>query len=570
MQILSFKTGHDPAACLLKNGKIVAAAEEERFIRVKHAQGNFPKNAIEYCLLKGNTRIDDIDYIVFAREKVFKTFLKVLWYFIRRPPVKNIAEFRFALALFHVQLNGIFKSLRKQTPCQQFFKIMGGRPRKIYSFDHHLCHAASAYFGSGFSEAAILTMDGKGEATSILLGYGRDGRIKVEKRCGLFSSLGALYSSFTELLGFLPNNGEYKVMGLAPYGKPILNFDDVIRIKDGVVWINTKYSFPPLNQKNLKKRFQEINSDYDFGVPEKNAHIAATLQEKLEKAALFYVKKVLAKNRTRNLCLAGGVALNVKMNKVIWNSGVVEKMFIQPAAGDMGNVLGAAWLLYFKKTGKLPEPLRHLYLGPRFSDEEIEKALIESGFSYRKSDDVSRDAALLVSKGAVVAWFQGRMEFGPRALGNRSVLADPRKPEIKDIVNLKVKFREPFRPFCPSFLEGKGEEIFENYISSPYMIMSFKVKDDYLNKIPAVVHIDGTARPQEVAKSTNKLYYDLIKYFYEITGVPVILNTSLNVKGEPIVRTPKEAMAFLKKTEVDALAIGPFIAIKQKPASIKN
>ena len=410
-----------------------------------------------------------------------------------------------------------------------------------------------------------------------------------------FDSLGYLYGSITDFLGFRINDGEYKVMGLAPYGKPTDKMDDIISLPrlnlgisrfgfGGGIHINTRYSLYPFSRKNLKERFGDISREYDeTSPPQPNTDIASTLQDRLEKAALWYVKKLIqnllpadvtrqqssslgglqaGKSEIKNLCLAGGVALNVKMNKVIWESGLVERLWIQPAAGDMGNVLGAAWLLYRRKTGRRPEPLHHLYLGPDYSKDTVKAVLEKSGLQYREVPDIAKETAELLSQGKIIAWFQGRMEFGPRALGSRSVLADPRRADMKDIINAKVKFREPFRPFCPSFLEDYGPEMFERYMSSPYMIMSFSVKPEYRVRIPAVVHVDGTVRPQEVSHATNPLYAKMIDYFYQKTGVPVILNTSLNVKGEPIVNTPEEAIVFLKKTDVDHLAINNFLVDK--------
>lgn len=562
MYILSFKTGHDPAACLLEDGRIIAAVEEERFVRVKHAADFFPENAIRYCLSVRNLKLDDVDYIVFARAKNFATFLKVAAYFILRSP-RNFTELRYALSLLKVQLKGVLAAISGRAPYQKIFKIIGGKKRKIYSFDHHLCHASSAYYGSGLNEVAILVMDGKGEATSISMWHGKGGELRKLRRYGIFHSLGYLYGSITDFLGFRINDGEYKVMGLASYGKPTYKMDDIISVGEGGVELNTRYSLYPFSLRNLEARFPSIKKEYGEASPlQPNTDIAATLQDRLEKAALFYVKKLLKSVPAKNFCLAGGVALNVKMNKAIWESGLVDKLWIQPAAGDMGNVLGAAWLLYFKKFKIRPGEMEHLYLGPEYRDEEVEEALKSLSVRYRKSDDISKEVADLLAGGKIIAWFQGRMEFGPRALGARSVLADPRTAEMKEIINAKVKFREPFRPFCPSFLEGHAEDFIKNYMPSPYMVMSFEVKDGWKDKIPAVVHVDGTVRPQEVFYSTSPVYAKMIQYFYEKTGVPVVLNTSLNVKGEPIVNTPDEAIAFFKKTDVDYLAMGNYLVYK--------
>lgn len=563
MIILSFKTGHDPAACLLEDGKLIAAVEEERFVRVKHASDYFPEHAIRYCLSVRGVTLDQVDHIVFAREKNIKTFFKVLWYFLTRLP-RNYVELRYALSLMAVQLRGVAASLTGRAPYQKLFRMIGGKKRRIYSFDHHTVHAASAYYGSGFESAAILVMDGKGEATSISLWEGKNGSLRLLKKYGIFDSLGYVYGSITDFLGFRMNDGEYKVMGLAPYGKPAYPFDDVIAVRDQGVFINTRYSLYPFSLKGLMRRFPGLKNDYsESAPPQPNTDIAATLQERLERAALWYVKKLVSlASEKESFCFAGGVALNVKMNKAIWESGIARRMWIQPAAGDMGNVLGAAWMLWREKSGMRPEALGHLYLGPEYADADIKNELAASGFSHRFSEDVSGNVARMLSEGKIVAWFQGRCEFGPRALGARSVLADPRRAEMKDIINAKVKFREPFRPFCPSFLEGHGNEIFEHYMSSPFMVMSFRAKPEWREKLGAVTHIDGTLRPQEVFEKTNSAYARMIRAFYELTGVPVVLNTSLNVKGEPIVNTPAQAVAFFKKTDVDVLAIGSYLAFK--------
>lgn len=562
MRILSFKTGHDPAACLLEGGRVIAAAEEERFVRVKHAADYFPEHAIRFCLEKGKTTLDEVDYIVFAREKNLKTFFKVALYFFTRLP-KNMTELRYMKTLFVVQLRGMLDAVFGKAPYQKIFSVIGGKKRKIYSFDHHSCHAASAYYGSGFDEAAVLCMDGKGESTSISMWRGKGGKLEVIRRYGIFDSLGYLYGSITDHLGFRINDGEYKVMGMAPYGKPNTEFDDIFSVSKSGVYINTKYSLYPFSLQNLARRLPNFTQEYnEFTIPEANANLAATLQHRLEKAALWYVKELLSLVKSDNLCLAGGVALNVKMNKIIWESGFVKNLWVQPAAGDMGNVLGAAWLMYFQQKRERPEPLQHLYLGKEYGEKDIESAFAANNLSWEKKDDIAKEAAELLSQGNIIAWMQGGFEFGPRALGARSVLADPRSDKMKDTINIKVKFREPFRPFCPSILEGYPEKIFEHYLSSPYMVMSFSVKPEWKEKLKAVVHVDGTVRPQEVFFRTNPIYAQLIQYFYEKTGVPAVLNTSQNVKGEPIVDTPAQAINFFKKTDVDFLVIGSYLVRK--------
>lgn len=563
MYILSFKTGHDPAACLLKDGKLLSAVEEERLNRVKHAADFFPAQAIRYCLRHAGITMEDVDHFVFAREKNLRTALQVAGYALSHPP-GNAVEARYLWTLLKVQAKGLLAAALDRAPYQRLFEIVGGRSRPVASYDHHRCHAASAWFGSGYDEAAILTMDGKGETTSIGLWHGRDGRLTCLRRYGIFHSLGYLYGSVTDFLGFRINDGEYKVMGLAPYGKPTANLDDLIAVDASGVSVNTRYSLYPFSLGPLRERFPDLSTEYDeFKPPEANAEIAATLQDRLEKAALWYVKELLSLTPgTRRVCLAGGVALNVKMNRVIWESGLVEKLWIQPASGDMGNVLGAAWLKHFEVTGQKPEPMSHLYLGPGYTEAEARGALEKSGLKFEKKEDIAEAVAELLAAGKIVAWHQGRCEFGPRALGARSVLAHPGRAETKDDINIKIKFREPYRPFCPSFLEGHGDALFEKYTTSPYMVMTFKATQDWAPRIPAVVHVDGTVRPQEVFEATHPVYARLIRAFHRRTGIPIILNTSLNVKGEPIVDTPEQAVNFYNKTSVDALAVGDFLVVR--------
>ena len=564
MYILAFKEGYDPAACLLKDGEIIAAAEEERFIRQKHAPAVFPAQSIKFCLDFAGLKEEDVDYVVFARLKPARAFLKVLWYYLTHFPNQAI-KWRYFISHLKVQIVGTFQELTGQANYQKIHKFFPNLPKKIYSFGHHLSHAASAYYYSKFDESLIITMDGKGEADSMIIAEAKGNQIKILERRDIFFSLGLFYASITKYLGFKPDDGEYKVMGLAPYGRPAYSFDDILKpdSKNGYK-INPNFIMSPFSIKALEKRFGrsrkkegELTSHYK--------NLAASAQKALEDSALSLVKYALQKTKSRNLCLAGGVALNVKMNKKIWESGLIDDIFIQPAAGDNGLVLGAAALLFEKISGQRVKPLKDLYFGPEYHNQEIKETLDEYKLKYHFLEPPIEKTVDLLVRGKVVGWFQGRMEFGPRALGNRSILAHPGLKEMKKIVNQKIKFREWFRPFCPSILEEFARQYFKKNISSPYMIMSFAAKDKEIEKkIPAVVHIDGTIRPQAVSKESNLLYYKLIEHFYEKTGLPLLLNTSMNVRGEPIVCSPKDLVRFFLRTNIDAAVAGNYLIIKEE------
>lgn len=563
MYILSFKEGHDPAACLLKDGEIIAAVEEERFIRKKHAPGVFPVESIRFCLKFAGIKEQDVDYVVYARLKPWQTFIEVFRYYFTNLPGKKL-EWRYFVSHMKVQFKGVFLELTNRANYQKIHKFFPYLPKKIYSFDHHLCHAASSYYFSRFRDSLIITMDGKGESTSVMLAEGRDNNIKILERKGIFQSLGGFYASFTKHLGFTPNDGEYKVMGLASYGSPDLFFDDVLAPDEEKGYrINSDFCLYPFFGKNFEKKFGKPR-EKDGEITKYHMNLAASIQKALDNSVVSLVKYGFKKTKSRNLCLAGGVALNVKTNKAVWESGLTEHMFIQPAAGDAGLVFGAAALLYKEITGKRVKSLGALYFGPEYGNEEIKTTFERHKLKYHFCDDsVGRVVDLLVS-GKVVGWFQGRMEFGPRALGNRSILANPGDKAMKDIVNKKIKFREEFRPFCPSILSEFAGEYLKHYTDSPYMVMSFSIKDAALiNKIPAVVHVDDTVRPQAVDKNSSPLYYELISRFRDKTDIPVLLNTSMNVRGEPIVCSPEDLVNFFLKTNVDAVAAGNFLITKE-------
>lgn len=563
MYILSFKDGHDPAACLLKDGAIVAAAEEERFTRVKHAPFVFPEKAIRFCLKQAGIREEDVDYVIYARRRPWKSFFLVSWYFLKRPPLTRL-EWRFALSHMKTQVLGTVSELLGKARYQKIKKLFPGLPKRIHDTDHHLGHAASAFYFSGFDSSLILTMDGKGEATSVAIWEGKGTEIRCLERRGFFESLGMLYSAFTKHLGFTPNDGEYKVMGLAPAGTPNMDFSDILAPDQELGYrVNTDFELYPISGSLLARRFG-IAREKESPITQEHKDLAASLQDAFEKASLSFVRYAKRKMvGCRQVCLAGGVALNVKMNKAIWESGEFDSMFVQPAAGDDGLVLGAAALHYVRLTGKIPEPIRHMYFGPGFEDEEIREAFDRKKIRYHRHEDVTTYTANLLAQGNVIGWFQGRMEFGPRALGHRSVLANPSTKEMQEIVNAKIKFRESFRPFCPSILAEAASLYFERYTPSAFMVMSFAVNDpDLRKKIPAVVHVDGTVRPQGVEPNVEPLYHRLLQEFEKLTNIPAVLNTSMNVRGEPIVCTPDDLIDFFAKTHVDAVVAGPYVALR--------
>jgi len=575
MYILAYKEGHDPAACLLKDGKIIAAAEEERFNRQKHAPGILPRQAISYCLKFANITASDIDYLVYARLKPYQTLFQVLKYYLSRPPHNKI-EFKFFISHLKTQLIGTWQEICSKNNYQKIHFHFPELPTKIYSFDHHLCHAASAYYFSNFDSALILTMDGKGEATSVMAAQGQDNKIKILERRGIFDSFGLFYSAITKHLGFTPNDGEYKVMGLAPYGQPNISFKDILKAHKKTGYsVNSHYSLYPLSLKNLPNKLGPARTR-ESELKDHHKNIAASAQAALEESTLNLLKHLLKKYPHSNLCLAGGVALNVKMNKKFWESGLIKNLYIQPAAGDNGLVLGAAALLYTRLTQQRVQCLENLYLGPQFENSAIENALQKSKIQYSFITDKNKliqETVNLLKSDLVVGWYQGRMEFGPRALGNRSILANPQNKTMRAQVNAKIKFREDFRPFCPSILEEFAPSYFKNYTPAPYMILSFvTLSPEIDNKISAVVHVDGTVRPQTVNSEINPLYYELLQEFNHQTGIPALLNTSMNIRGEPIVCSPQDLIEFFLKTEVDAIVAGNFVALKknQNPAILKT
>lgn len=559
---------HDAAATLIKDGKIIAAAEEERFSRKKHDNG-FPENAIDFCIKQGKIKPEDLDHVVFY-EKPFMKFERIILSTLQTWPHGH-AQFR----------EGMLNWLKsKMWIGNHLAEKLGVDEDKILFSDHHVSHAASAFFCSPFDEAAIVTIDGVGEWTTATIGVGEGNKMKILKEMKFPHSIGLLYSVYTAFLGFEVNEGEYKVMGMAPYGQP-RHVDKVwktIKLNDdGSVALDTDYfRFHRSESQSYSKKFTDLfgkprDPKEDSGVDGYYADVAASIQKVTEDIMMKiveYAKKLTGK---KYLCMAGGVALNSKANGIIMKSKIFDDIFIQPAAGDSGGSMGAALYAYHTLLGnKRKGPMEHAYYGQEYSEKEIKKFLDENKIDYQKvskDSELFKEVAQRVKDGKVVGWFQGRFEWGPRALGNRSIIADPRRSDMKDIVNTKIKFREPFRPFAPSVLVDSAEKYFEiedakDHYPARFMLYVVPVRDRMKEVVPAITHVDGTARLQTVFKDQNPRYYGMIQKFGELTGVHTVLNTSFNLKGEPIVNTPADAHSTFSRSGIDTLVLENFIVDK--------
>jgi len=557
---------HDSAACVIKDGQVIAAVEEERFSRKKFDDG-FPKLAIDYCMKESNITSDDLDCVAFYDKSVLK-FERLLDNYLAVAP-RGLYSF----------LDVIPKWLHKRLWVKdEIRKHLNGYKGEIIFPEHHLSHAAYTFFTSPFDESAILTVDGVGEWSTTAFGSARNTEIVLTNDIRWPHSLGLLYSAFTYYLGFKVNDGEYKLMGLASYGEP--KFYDLILEKlvdvkdDGSLQLNMKYFAYTYDKVMINKNFEEL-----FGKPVRKEDsdaeqiyldIAASIQLVLEEVLLKMANHVYEKTNQKNLCFCGGVALNGVANYRILKESKFERLHIPPSPGDAGSAIGCALYAYFsyRKNNRILSNsqnaiVNNVYVGPEFSNEQIQKFLDSMKIPYEKleSVDLIKKTAKLIADDNVVGWYQGRMEWGPRALGNRSILANPRNPEMKDILNEKIKHRESFRPFAPSILEEYFSEYFDIDVPSPYMLLVAKVKKP--DVIPAVTHIDGTGRLHTVSKTVNPLYHELISEFNRITGVPVIINTSMNVRGEPIVNTPKEAFSMILKTDMDYLVMGNYMVSRK-------
>ncbi|NQT46683.1 MAG: carbamoyltransferase [Candidatus Omnitrophica bacterium] len=552
---------HDAAAALIVDGEVVAAAQEERFTRKKH-DSEFPSNAIAYCLKRAAITVDDLEHIVFY-DKPFVKFERILKTYVATWP-KSFSSFLKAMPLW------IKRKIWTEHIIQKELNYRG----EILFLEHHLSHAASAFLVSPFKEAAILTVDGVGEWATATCGKGEGNDIKILKEMHFPHSLGLLYTAFTYYLGFRVNSAEYKVMGLAPYGKPIyydLIMEKLVRVKgDGSFKVKMDYFSYDYGLRMINKRFEKL-----FGrktrKPEEplevfHKDVAASIQKVTEEIVLKMAHFIHELTGMDNLCMAGGVALNCVANGRVLREGPFKNIFIQPAAGDAGGAVGAAAYVYHTLLGKKRESvMQDVYLGPDFSTDEICGYLEgeDIDFTEHDEDGLLDKVAGLLNQGAVVGWFQGRMEFGPRALGARSILADPRKPDMKYILNSKIKFREEFRPFAPTVLETECHNIFELERPSPFMLLTAQVRKE-APPMPAITHVNGSARIQTVTKEQNRLYHGLIERFRSYTGVGVIVNTSFNLRGEPVVCTPEEAYRCFMRSGIDYLAIGQFVLDKKK------
>ena len=585
---------HDSAACLLKNGEIIAAAQEERFTRKKH-DSNFPTHAINYCLKEAQIVASEIDNVVFY-EKPFVKFERLLETYLAFAP-RGFLSFIKAMPLW-VKYKLFQKSLIIKELQNTLSPKVNWKDRLLFS-EHHLSHAASAFYPSPFKRAAVLTLDGVGEWTTTSLAVGKDRDLTVIKEIHFPHSLGLLYSAFTYYTGFKVNSGEYKVMGLAPYGKPKY----VKLIKEKLILIASDGSFKmDMSYFNFATGLTMTNNKFNklFGGPprlpetkltQRDMDIAASIQKVTEDIILRIAKNIAKETGERNLCLAGGVALNCVANGILLREKIFENIWIQPAAGDAGGALGAALTVWHmnqngeRNLKKNPDSMKGSYLGPEFSDSEIKNQLKSCGAVFKKfkKDDLIDSVVSALVKKKAVGWMQGRMEFGPRALGARSIIADPRHSEMQKQLNLKVKYRESFRPFAPSVLSEHVSEWFELDENSPYMLIVAGVKKQKLRKmttreenlfgieklnikrssIPAITHVDYSARIQTVHKNLNPFFHALISGFKEKTGCPLIINTSFNIRGEPIVCSPKDAFKCFMGTNLDLLAIGTYLLFKE-------
>lgn len=583
---------HDAAAALLKDGELVAAAEEERFTRKKHDY-NFPYHAIQFCLRKGGIQGGDLDYVVFF-EKPFIKFERILMTVMQTFP-RSRKVFQESMIHWLAEKLWIKDLIREK---------LGISPDKILFSGHHLSHAASAFFCSPFQEAAILTVDGVGEWTTASYGKGKGTEIKTLSEIRFPHSLGLLYSAFTAFLGFEINEGEYKVMGMAPFGQPryVDKVYKLIRVeKDGSFELDLDYfCFHYSAERTFNSKFENLfgpprqpdahfftpNSGYPTYFGEKPADyenlawqnqfyadIAASIQLVTEEVLLKMANHVHRETGLKKLCMAGGVALNSVANGRILKETPFEAIYVQPSAGDGGGAIGAALYAYHMVLGK-PRKfiMQHAYWGEEHSRGEIEGFLKKSEIPHSRLDDDDRLLNQIVDylqEGKVIGWFQGRFEWGPRALGNRSILADPRRADMKDIVNTKIKFREPYRPFAPSVLIEKTTEFFDLpdpalHYPARFMLYVVDVKEAKRDLVPAITHVDGTGRLQTVSRTIAPRYYRLIELFGEATGVPLVLNTSFNLKGEPIVNTPGEALSTFSKSGMDILVLDHCIIDKEK------
>jgi len=557
---------HDAAAAVLVDGKLVAAAEEERFTRRKHT-GEFPALAAAYCLKAAGAAARDVDHVGFYMDPALLLgglATHGLAQLLRSRKPRDFSQLIVAITRNYVRMKGVPRKLQE-------LGLVTERAAHHY-VAHHLAHAASAFFASPFHSAAVLSLDGVGEWNSGLLAYGEGNHIERIRDHYLPSSLGHYYIAMTRYLGFPHHGDEYKVMGLASYGEDAYQnaFEHILAPRnDGSYFLDHSYfdTYFDVNGRLHTHRLEEALGPpraEDEAVARRHENVAYSAQAALNRVGVSLARWLKHKTGAENICLAGGVALNCVMNQHIMNAGLFEGIFVQPAAHDAGGALGSALYVYHQKLGHPRESyMASAALGPAFDAKEIETLLAQYKLTYTRPEDIARAAAAAVAAGQLVGWFQGRAEFGPRALGQRSILADPRKADMKEIVNRTVKQREGFRPFAPSVLLERAGEYFTPVREAPFMTLTFGTTRRAQERIPAVVHVDNTSRIQTVRRETNELYYRMLAYFEELTGEGVVLNTSFNVKGEPIVLTPDDALRCFHTTALDCLALGPFWLTKR-------
>jgi len=580
---------HDSAVALIENGEIMYASQEERFSRIKH-DSSFPKKALKNLLENCKLDLNDVDYVVFF-EKPFLKFERLIETYLDFAP-RGLKQFLFSMPIWLkdklFMKKEIIDNLKKLSP--EF------NEKNFFFSEHHLSHAASAFFPSPFKKALIFTADGVGEWATTSVAVGENNTIKIKKEINYPNSLGLLYSAFTYYIGFKVNSGEYKLMGLAPYGKPIyadLIEEKLVDIKeDGSFRLDQSYfdystGFRMTNNK-FNKLFKKKVRKPETKIQKFHMNVAASIQKVTEKIILKTLKSLKEEYNLENLCLAGGVALNCVANGLIQREKIFKNIWIQPAAGDAGGSLGSALALWHMHLKKKRNPskndnMKGSYLGPSFSKNSVKDELEKLGANYKilEKKKMIKSVAKMISKGKAIGWFQGKMEFGPRALGCRSIIADPRNKIMQKQLNLKIKFRESFRPFAPSILEAQAKKWFNLDCKSPYMLMvSDVVKNKLIKKksnlsslsiinnirsiVPAITHVDNSARIQTVNRATNSIFYELIDEFYKLTKTPILINTSFNIRGEPIVCTPKDAFKCFMGTKLDVLVIENFVLEKNK------
>ncbi len=594
---------HDSAAAIIENGEIIAAAQEERFTRKKHDPG-FPTNAVKHCLQYAGASLNDLDAIVFYDKPLLKMERLLETYYAFSP--KGLRSFLTAIPVWLKEKMFLKRMLYTELEALEKFDK---KKVKLLFPEHHLSHAASAFYPSPYEDAAILTLDGVGEWATASIGHGQGKDISILKELKFPHSLGLLYSAFTYFLGFKVNSGEYKLMGLAPYGRhgsaEVEKYKEIIKkhlievYEDGSLWLNQDY----FNYSTGLRMVHDDKWEKLFGFPTRPAEsmleqhhcdLGLAIQEITEEIVILMAQEAKQLTGSKNLVLAGGVALNCVANGKLQNSGIFENIFIQPAAGDAGGALGAAqaaYHIYFVKERKVDpttlDAMKGSYLGPEYTDLDVRlmaKKYDAPAEYFENFSDLSKKTAALLAEGNVIGWFQGRMEFGPRALGARSILGDPRNPEMQKKLNLKIKYREGFRPFAPSVLDSEIETYFECKTPSPYMLLVHGVQPHRRNNtpenyeslpmmeklyflrsdLPSITHIDYSARIQSVHAETNPRYHELISDFKAQTGIGVVVNTSFNVRGEPIVCTPEDAYRCLMRTEMDYLVVGNFLFDKNQ------